>query len=487
MVSETTKQRDGQRTFLIVWFGQVVSLVGSSLTWFGLSIWIFLETGSVTALAMVLLGSNLPRILLAPVAGALVDRWDRRWAMILSDLGSGMGTVIIAILFATDAVTIPALVIVAAFSSAFQAFQWPAYQAAISLLVPKDKYQRASGMVQMAEGISQVAAPMIAAAVIAWWNVLGLILIDVVTFVFAVTTLLIVRFPRPPRSKVGEEASGSLWQESIYGFKYLIRRHGLMGLLVFFAALNLAFGSIGPLLIAYMLSIGSELTLGTAMTIGSTGMIVGSIVASVMKPVKHRVNGFILSSVVLGLMLGTVALTASLPVIVGSIWIAMFTLPIGMAMSQSIWLSKVEPDVQGRVFSARSMIAQGTVPVALLLVGPLADTLFVPLMTGDSTIGRFLQSLLGSGEDRGYALFFMAIGVSVLIFCVGAYAYGPLRNLERDLPDHDMGPSDDDPGVSGVTAGGADLGVPPVSPVAETFTVPDPVMHDPLVTEYRSP
>ena len=175
MQTQTEPQRDGQRTFLIVWFGQVISLVGSSLTWFGLSIWIFLETGSVTALAMVLLASNVPRIFLAPIAGALVDRWDRRWAMILSDLGSGVGTIIIAALFAMDAVTIPALVVVAAFSSAFQAFQWPAYQAAITLLVPKDRYQRASGMVQMAEGIAQVAAPLMAAAVIAFWDVLGLI------------------------------------------------------------------------------------------------------------------------------------------------------------------------------------------------------------------------------------------------------------------------------------------------------------------------
>jgi MFS family permease len=423
-----------------VWFGQVVSLVGSSLTWFGLSIWIFIETGSVTALAMILLGSNLPRIVLAPIAGALVDRWDRRWAMILSDLGSGLGTVVIAVLFVLDAVTIPGLVAVAAFSSVFQAFQWPAYQAAITLLVPKNRYQRASGMVQMADGISQVAAPLIAAAVIVWWDVLGLIMIDVVTFIIAVVTLMVVRFPRAPRSDVGASASGTLWSESLFGFRYLVHRRGLMGLLVFFAALNLAFGSIGPLIIAYMLSIGSEFTLGTAMTIGSTGMIVGSVVASVMKPVGRRVIGFIAATAVVGAMLGTVALTAALPVIVASIWLAMFALPIGMAMSQSIWLSKVEPDIQGRVFSARAMIAQATIPVAYLLVGPLADRVFVPVMTGDSAMGVILQGILGSGEDRGYALFFVSMGIGVLVLCAGAIACGPLRNLDRDLPDHDMGP-----------------------------------------------
>jgi hypothetical protein len=336
-------------------------------------------------------------------------------------------------------------------------------------------------MVQMAEGISQVAAPLIAAAVIAFWNVLGLILIDIVTFMVAITTLLVVQFPRPPKSKVGDEASGTIWTESIYGFKYLARRHGLMGLLLFFAALNLAFGAIGPLLIAYMLSIGSELTLGTAMTVGSTGMIVGSVVASVMKPVKHRVNGFILTAVVLGVMLGTVALTTSMPAIVASIWIAMFTLPIGMALSQSIWLSKVEPDVQGRVFSARSMIAQATLPFAYLLVGPLADNVFVPLMTGDSTAGEFLQGIFGSGDSRGYALFFVCLGIGVLIACLAAYAYGPLRNLDRDLPDHDIGPDEDD-AVKAPEGEGPSLVED--SPIAHVMDV---TLSNPFVTEYPAP
>ncbi|MCB1245981.1 MAG: MFS transporter, partial [Acidimicrobiia bacterium] len=348
--------------------------------------------------------------------------------------------VFIAILFTMDAVTIPWLIAIAAFSSVFQAFQWPAYQAAITLLVPKQQYQRASAMVQMADGISQVAAPLVAAAVIAFWDVLGLILIDVVTFTVAVLALLVVRFPRPPTSAIGAGAHGTLWAESLFGFRYLARRRGLMALLAFFAALNLAFGAIGPLIIAYLLSIGSELTLGTAMTIGSTGMIVGSVVASMMKPVAHRVRGLIVSSAVLGITLGTVAVTSNLVMIVGSIWLAMFALPIGMSMSQAIWLAKVEPDVQGRVFAARGMIAQATVPIAYLLAGPLADNVFVPLMTGTSAIGEFFQGILGAGEAQGYAMFFVTLGVMVLVACVVGYGYGPLRNLETEIPDHDLGP-----------------------------------------------
>ena len=133
----TTSDANGHtsfRTFLIVWAGQLVSLVGSSLTWFGLSVWVFLETGSVTALSMMLLAATLPRILLSPIAGAYVDRWNRRWVMVVSDALTGVGTLVIVVAFLTDTISLWALVVVGAVASAFQAFQWPAYTAATTLL-----------------------------------------------------------------------------------------------------------------------------------------------------------------------------------------------------------------------------------------------------------------------------------------------------------------------------------------------------------------
>jgi hypothetical protein len=159
--------REGYRTFLIVWFGQVISLVGSGLTWFGISIWVFLESGSVTQLAIILLASQLPRILLSPIAGTFVDRWDRRWAMILSDAGAGAATLAMVALYLSGHLTIPALALIGAFSGAFQAFQFPAYQAATTLLVPKERYSQASGMVQMAEAISNLIAPALGGIMIA--------------------------------------------------------------------------------------------------------------------------------------------------------------------------------------------------------------------------------------------------------------------------------------------------------------------------------
>lgn len=433
--SESTDQQGHYRTFLIVWVGQLVSLIGSSLTWFGLSIWVFLETGSVTQLSMMLLAATLPRILLSPIAGAYVDRWNRRWVMLGSDAIAGLGTLVIVLAFWTDTISIGVLVVVGAFSSAAQAFQWPAYQAATTLLVPKERYSQASGMVQMAEAAGQLVAPFLGGVLIAFGGVATLLAIDVATFVFAVFTLAIVRFPKPPRSAEGEAAKGTIWQETLFGFRYVWRRHGLFALLAFFALLNLTFGLISPIIIAYLLSFTSEAAMGTIFSLGATGMLVGSIVASAVKITKHRVLGIMGASIVLGAMLIVIGLSQWMVVLVGSMWVGMFVVPIATAMSQSIWMSKVEPDVQGRVFGVRSMIAQGTQPLALAIAGPLADLVFVPLMTGDSGLGEWLQGWIGTGEVSAYAAMFMAIGVYTIVMVVLAYLYPPLRNLETEIPD----------------------------------------------------
>lgn len=431
----TTSDANGHtsfRTFLIVWAGQLVSLVGSSLTWFGLSVWVFLETGSVTALSMMLLAATLPRILLSPIAGAYVDRWNRRWVMVISDALTGVGTLVIVVAFLTDTISLGVLVVVGAVASAFQAFQWPAYQAATSLLVPKERYSQASGMVQMAEAAGQLVAPFLGGVLLAFGGVATLLAVDVLTFAIAVVSLLVVRFPKPPASAVGEESRGSIWKEAGFGFRYVWHRHGLLALLVFFAGLNLTFGMVSPIFVAYLLSFTSEAAMGTVLSLGSSGMLVGSIIASAWRVTTGRVRGIVIASLVLGLMLLTIGLSQWIVVIVVSLFGGMLVVPIASALSQSIWMSKVEPDVQGRVFSVRSMISQITQPIALLLVGPLAEFVFLPLFDEG---GRLSGGLFGEGETAAYGAMFFAMGVYTIAMTLLSYSYAPLRNLERDVPD----------------------------------------------------
>jgi len=311
-----SKMTSGYRTFLIVWMGQVVSIVGSGLTWFGISIWVFLETGSVTQLAVILLSSQLPRIVLSPIAGTYVDRWDRRWAMILADAGAGAGTLVMVALYLTDNLSLPALATIAAVSGAFQAFQFPAYQAATSLLVPKERYSQASGMIQLAEAIGNLIAPALGGIMIAVGGLGLLVAIDMPTFLFAVATLLAVRFPKTRVTEAGAASKGSVWHETAYGFKYIYDRKGLFGLLIYFAAVNLAFGAISPLITAYLLSITTAATMGALFSLGATGMIVGSVLASTWRGVRRKVPAILALGAVLGAAVRAVGMATSLPLIV---------------------------------------------------------------------------------------------------------------------------------------------------------------------------
>lgn len=137
----------------------------------------------------------------------------------------------------------------------------------------------------------------------------------------------------------------------------------------------------------------------------------------------------------IGIAVGSVGLTTSLPLFVFGVFAAMFVMPLMNSFSQAIWMAKIEPDVQGRVFATRSAIAGAAVPISLVLVGPITDRILVPLMTGTSSVGLWLQGIFGSGETVAYGMFFVVTGLAVMTMSGIAWMVGPVRNLERNVPD----------------------------------------------------
>jgi MFS family permease len=434
-VDSTAHQPPSMRTFFVVWGGQLVSLVGTSLTAFALSIYVFQQTGSVTQLAMVLLAAHVPALVITPFAGALVDRWDRRKAMILADAGAGIGTILLVALYFTGSLAMWSIAIAVAISGLFQAFQWPAYTAAMAVLVPKEQFGRASGLVQLAEAFGELGGPILAGFALAFSGIGLVFAIDVATFLFAVGTLLMTRFPKPVATAAGAAGTGSLWHETKYGFHYVAARHGLLALLFIFAVINFAFGFLGPLFVPLGLSLTSEAGLGTSYSISATGMLIGSLIASAWGGPTKRVRGVIICGALLGVVFAAIGLYPSIYWMTVVIFFGMMLAPTFNATSQAIWLAKVEADLQGRVSAVRRFISQAAIPVAYVLVGPLSDNVFEPLMADDGPWADTVGRVIGSGPGRGYALFFVVIGVGVFVAILGAWMYPPLRHLERDVPD----------------------------------------------------
>ncbi len=437
MTDKKMDEKRRMRTFLAVWGGQFVSLVGTNLTGFALSIWVYQETGSATQLSFVLLASQLPQLLFTPIAGALVDRWDRRWAMILSDTGAAIGTFAIVLLLFTDSLQIWHLYLALGFSGIFQSFQWPAYQAATTLLVSKDQYGRAAGLVQMAEAVGQVIAPAVAGALLVFGGLKLVLFIDVVSFLVAVGTLLVLRFPKAQISKAGAAAAGSLLSEARFGWTYIKERKGLLALLVYFSSINLVFGFVGVLIFPLILGFADEVAMGNVFSLAGIGMVVGSLVMAAWGGPKKRVYGVLGGDIILGVALILFGIRPSLtPIIIGGL-IAFFVIPIANGSSTALWQAKVEPDVQGRVFAVRRVLAQIAGPVAMLMAGPLADRVFEPLLQEDGALAGSVGSIIGTGPGRGIAFMFIILGGLSMVFTLIAFLYPRLRNLEDELPDYD--------------------------------------------------
>jgi MFS family permease len=435
----TTQRRPmGMTAFVIIWIGQVVSLLGTAMTNFGLTIWAYQETGQATALALVGFFFMVPLLVVSPVAGALVDRSNRKLMMMLSDLGAGVVTIIQLTLFATGNLQIWHLYVTAAIAGTFQTFQWPAFSAAITMMLPREQYGRANGMLELANSSSNIFAPILAAALLGFIGLAGILIIDIITFVFAIGALLFVYIPQPEATEVGREAGGSIWRESAYGFRYIRARPSLLGLQLVFTLGNF-FATLGMTLVAPMILArtgSNELVLGTTQSAGAIGGVLGGLTMSAWGGFKRMVHGVLLGWILGGLFGETLmGLGQSLPVWAVASFCIAFVSPIINASNQAIWQAKTEPDVQGRVFSVRRMIAWMVVPLAQLLAGPLADQVFEPAMSSDSWLSETFSWLVGTGPGAGMAIIVIFAGLGGALSGLSGYAVRRVRDVEDLLPD----------------------------------------------------
>ena len=429
----------GMRGFTIIWLGQFTSMLGSAMTNFALTIWAWEETGTATALALTGLAFVLPNILVYPVAGALVDRWNRKLVMMLSDLAAGIGTIAILLLYTADSLQIWHLYIIFTFMGLFQSFQFPAYSAAVSTMLDKEQYGRASGMLSLAQSASGIFAPVAAGVLLGIVGAGGIMMFDIVTFVVAIGALLFVHIPQPVVS-AETQVKSNLLEDSVFGFKYILARRGLLGLQCAFFLINFTGSLCFPLLAPMVLSQTGNNTviLGTVRSAFGAGGVVGGLILSAWGGPKKRVRGVLLGmafSSLLGFTL--IGLAGTVYLWVAGAFIMMVFNPIINGSNQAIWQSKVPPELQGRVFSARAFIALLSQPIAMAITGPLADGFLLPGMMEGGSLAPLFGWLVGVGPGEGISLLFLAMGLIGAAFGFGAYMIKQVRDVEEILPDHD--------------------------------------------------
>ena len=429
--------------FTFVWLGQIVSVIATNMTGFAITIWVYEKTRSATALGLAQVFFITPYLLVTPLVGILVDRYNRRMMMMLSDLGAGLATVGLLVLQSQGRLEIWHLYAANLVTGTFNSFQWPAYSAAISTMVPKEQLGRANGMMSLVEIGPGVIAPLLAGALLPFIHLTGILLIDVTTFVTAVAVLLAVRIPQPPVTEAGRQGQGGILKEALYGFRYIFARPSLLGLQLVFMLGNLmsgiAFTLLAPMVLAR--TDNNELAFGSVQSAAAFGGIVGGLVMTAWGGFKRRVHGVLLGWALFSVVQVIFGFGRGLGLWLPSIFMLGALIPLIDGSNQAIWQSKVAPDVQGRVFSVRRLIAGITQPVSPLIAGPLADFVLEPAMRGGGGLAGALGWLVGTGPGAGMSLIFIFTGLLATLIGAGGYVFPAVRNAEDILPDHDAGPA----------------------------------------------
>lgn len=437
-----SKRPAGMFAFTVIWLGQIVSVLASGMSQFALTIFMYEKTNSATALGLMQVFYITPFLLISPFAGVMVDRYNRKLMMMVSDLGVGLATLgILAVLY-FDVWQFWHMYAASIIYGLGNAFQWPAYSAAISTMIPKQQLGRANGMMSLMEAGPAVIAPLLAGALLPIFKLTGLLFLDVATFIFAIGTLLVVHIPQPVRTQEGIQASGGMLKEAAYGFKYIFARPSLLGLQLIFFAGNL-FTGIGFTVFAPMIlsrSGNDSLVFGSVQSAGAIASVVGGVLMSAWGGFNRRVHGVLLGWILSGVGMAIIGLAGGLPIWIAGIAAASLFGPLVNASNQAIWQSKVAPDLQGRVFSARRLIAWFTNPISPIIGGILADYVLEPAALAGTGLPAAFSWLVGAGPGSGMGLLIVFCGLAASLAGLAGYFIQPIRDAESILPDHDALP-----------------------------------------------
>jgi MFS transporter, DHA3 family, macrolide efflux protein len=425
----------GMRIFLLLWFSQFVSGVGTGLGSFALGVWVYRQHASATQYSLFAFVATCTGLLVGPLAGVLADRWDRKRLILLGDSGAAVMTGLMALALYTGRMQLWHVYIIASVMVGFSALQGPAQVAVSSQLVSRRQLGRVSGMTQAAGIATGLICPPLSGALIPLIGFHGVIAIDISTFLFAFVVLVLIRLPRSPGAAEANRERRSVLGDVRFGWDYLRQRPGLLSLLWVFAATNFAVSIVQVLLTPLVLSFGSATNLGFVNAATAAGGLIGSLALSIWGGPRNRMNGILLLVLLQAPILLLGAVKPSVMLIAVACFLFTGLTPLVGGLSQAIWQGKVAHDIQGRVFAMRGLVASLASPLAFLLAGPLADRVFEPLMAPGGALAGTIGQLIGTGKGRGVGLLFMTLGLFIIVVVVLSSLNPRLRKVESELPD----------------------------------------------------
>ncbi len=404
------------RNFYILWSTQSLSQLGSAMTSFALTLWLYEKTGSALSTAALTICTYAPYVVMSIFAGALSDRFDKKKTMLVCDALAAFTTVLVFVLYRTDTLSIWHLYAVNAFSGLMNTVQQPASEVAYTLVIPREHYQKTSGMQSLSRSLISIGNPLLASALYGFAGLDAVIAVDLVTFGIAFLALLFwIQLSEIPSDAKAEENVLQLAKE---GLRFLRRNPLVLYVILFMSGVNLIASAFDAVLPALVIPRSGNSTLGIVTSCSGVAMVLGSLIVSVMPKPKDRVRMIYLTMLFsLGIENFLLAFSRS-PVVwcLGQV-IGWMLVPVMSANQNVIMRNTIPVSLQGRVFACRNTLQFFTIPIGLALGGFMVDHVCEPFMAANHHT-EWLTRLFGSGKGSGAALMMFVLGVAGIALCL---------------------------------------------------------------------
>lgn len=417
------------KNFYIFSLGQFVSQFGSKLSSYGFILWAYKESNSVLTTSLLGACYLVPEIFFSFIAGGISDSWNKKSIIILSDTMAGFLSLLVLMLFSFDILEVKHLYIINFLLGIGDAFQNPASEVVISIIVSKENYIKTSGIRSFFNSFITIFVPICSVAICSFSGLKYILIVDLLTFLFALLTLIFLVYI--PEIKSLKEENINIFKQCIAGVKYIFYRKDILALIYFMGFINFIAGMYNTALAPMILSRtgNNDIQLGVVTSsIGISGLL-GSLIVQKFPQPKKRVplmaNIMIFSFLICNILLGVGRnyIWWTIAVLAGH-----FFVPLLLANMEYFMRTKVPLEVQGKVFSARNTIQYATLPMGNLLCGILADNFFEPYMLGRGYGQEFFHYFTGEGSGSGLALMYIFLG---LIGFIGSFLFKKNKNFNK--------------------------------------------------------
>ena len=424
------------KKFMTIWTGELISNIGSGMTAFALAVYVYQLTGSVTWVSIVTLLAYLPTIVLNPIGGILADRYDRRLMMICGDLFSALGLIYILICIHTGHISIYPIVIGVTINSIFVSLLDPSYRATVTDLLTEEEYAKASGLVQIGSNARYLISPAIAGAILAFSDIRAILIIDISTIIITVLTTSLVR--RSIKNIKPKQGEFNFFKELKEGMHYIVKSKGVTDLVILMAFMCFFISCVQTLMIPMVLPIGSAKTVGYMESISAVGMLVGSVVISIVGIKKNHSKILMTALIACGLFMALIGTTTNLILIVVATILFFLSLPFVNTCADVLVRVSIPNEVQGRVWGLISLLTQIGCVIAYATCGILADHIFEPLMDKGGVLANSIGRIIGTGEGRGIALMLIVAGILMVVVAVVLGGKKSIREIEVLNYEHEL-------------------------------------------------